>query len=840
MKKRILSIAICFCMVLSVVSVWKPVTVQALEQAKVTELVSSEIDSQTIPKWTAKMDEDTNKLTISMTDENADSNWNVYFYVGGSEMSDLKDYKVFSGDNCTVTGDCSKLKDGINSVLANVRKENTVQWQVNFYLEVVDGQASIYSPYGQAAIDVQNELNKNYKPEDYIKPTIPALKLDNYEEIVAKAKEIVENAVTDADKIKAIHDWICKNVAYDCETINKGQNVTKRMPGNAGFVFENKLAVCAGFSSLAEVMYHAVGIPCVSITGKVNTLEVFLDDAKEYELSHEWNAVYYDGAWRYMDLTWDCLNSYYGLGSTNNKSGKDPRYKYFGMQAELMGAGHYNNISGVIPVNTALGITVTNQKTTYKVGDTFDKNYMLNFKGRYKVQVGFTDEYTDIIEAGEGLGEATGYDLNKAGTQTVTVSYRGFETTYDIEVVDVCGIKAVPDATKTYIRGDSFIPSYKLYYVLTDGSEELLTNMDGANCSGYDTTKAGTQTVAVEYKGYQTTFDIDVVDTTGITVVPNETREYKYGSTFVPDFKLYLNYSNGSREIVDGGETVATCTGYNMSKTGEQTVSVSYKGFQTTYAIRVVTEKKGIRVEPAVTSYTYGDSLNKKHTIYYVMSDGTEQIITNPDAIYYGYSMTKTGKQTVTVSCDGFKTTYTITVAKKAAATTTEKPTTTKKPTTKITTISKRSVILYRKKSTSLSVANATSKVTWSSSNKKVAKVSSTGKVTALKKGSAIIYAKFGKTTLKCSVTVKNPYLVFTHGSVQKGYTLSSIKIKGGAGKVSYKSMNKKIATVSSKGKVKGKKKGNVKIKVKVSGITLIYKVTVYVPSVTTKNEEEL
>ncbi len=46
-------------------------------------------------------------------------------------------------------------------------------------------------------------------------------------------------------------------------------------------------------------------------------------------------------------------------------------------------------------------------------------------------------------------------------------------------------------------------------------------------------------------------------------------------------------------------------------------------------------------------------------------------------------------------------------------------------------------------------------KITWKSSNKKVATVSSKGKVTAKKKGKATITAKVAGKTYKCKVTVK-------------------------------------------------------------------------------------
>ncbi len=58
-------------------------------------------------------------------------------------------------------------------------------------------------------------------------------------------------------------------------------------------------------------------------------------------------------------------------------------------------------------------------------------------------------------------------------------------------------------------------------------------------------------------------------------------------------------------------------------------------------------------------------------------------------------------------------------------------------------------------KTASLKLKNNKKKVKWSSSNKKVAKVSAKGKVKGLKKGKATITAKVGKKKYKCKVTVK-------------------------------------------------------------------------------------
>jgi len=69
--------------------------------------------------------------------------------------------------------------------------------------------------------------------------------------------------------------------------------------------------------------------------------------------------------------------------------------------------------------------------------------------------------------------------------------------------------------------------------------------------------------------------------------------------------------------------------------------------------------------------------------------------------------------------------------------------------------ISKTKATIYVGKTIKLKVKNNKKKVKWSTSNKKVAKVSKKGKVKGIKAGKATITAKVGKKAYKCKITVK-------------------------------------------------------------------------------------
>lgn len=124
--------------------------------------------------------------------------------------------------------------------------------------------------------------------------------------------------------------------------------------------------------------------------------------------------------------------------------------------------------------------------------------------------------------------------------------------------------------------------------------------------------------------------------------------------------------------------------------------------------------------------------------------------------------------------------------------------------------LNKTKTTIYVGSSATLKLSNASGKKVWSSSNRSVATVTSNGKVVAKKAGKAVITVKHNKKKYKCEVTVKKPYLNATSKTIYKGKTYT-LKITGTKA-VSWKSSDKSIATVTSKGKVTAKKAGKVTI----------------------------
>ena len=143
------------------------------------------------------------------------------------------------------------------------------------------------------------------------------------------------------------------------------------------------------------------------------------------------------------------------------------------------------------------------------------------------------------------------------------------------------------------------------------------------------------------------------------------------------------------------------------------------------------------------------------------------------------------------------------------------------------------SSVIYTKSKTTTKINvvkdGVSGNATFRSSNKKVATVSANGIVKAKKAGKVNITVQVGNHKQVVKITVKKPTmkLVKSSAKLKKGKKVT-IKVKAApVSKVTFKSSNKKVATVSSKGVVKAKKKGTATITVKCNGITKKFKVTV-------------
>lgn len=116
------------------------------------------------------------------------------------------------------------------------------------------------------------------------------------EEIIKLAEDITSGYINEYDKSVAIHDWLCKNIAYDTVALFS-DNVNNY---SALETLHKKMAVCNGYSRLNAALHRAVGIPTRLVYGVADKSGIFKES-----VNHAWNEVYLDGKWLVQDATWD-------------------------------------------------------------------------------------------------------------------------------------------------------------------------------------------------------------------------------------------------------------------------------------------------------------------------------------------------------------------------------------------------------------------------------------------------------------------------------------------------------------------------------------------------------
>lgn len=112
-------------------------------------------------------------------------------------------------------------------------------------------------------------------------------------------------------------------------------------------------------------------------------------------------------------------------------------------------------------------------------------------------------------------------------------------------------------------------------------------------------------------------------------------------------------------------------------------------------------------------------------------------------------------------------------------------------------------------------------------------------KITALTKGSAVITAKLkNEQTAEYNIKVTtNPKIIGKKSKAEKFCTFS-IKVEGAATTVKYSSSKPKIASITSRGDITTNKVGTTTIEAKVNGITLSFKLKVYIKDIVNHYKE--
>lgn len=107
-------------------------------------------------------------------------------------------------------------------------------------------------------------------------------------------EEMITPEMTEREKLRAIHDYIILNCAYDYENY-----LASTIPEESYLAYGaliKHVAVCQGYSAAFNLLCRKVGIPSLTLSGRT--------PGYDYD-NHAWNMVLLDGAIYFIDVTSD-------------------------------------------------------------------------------------------------------------------------------------------------------------------------------------------------------------------------------------------------------------------------------------------------------------------------------------------------------------------------------------------------------------------------------------------------------------------------------------------------------------------------------------------------------
>ena len=163
-------------------------------------------------------------------------------------------------------------------------------------------------------------------------------------------------------------------------------------------------------------------------------------------------------------------------------------------------------------------------KTTYVQGQelNFDNAVLVALKGGQTENVAIAD------------ATVSGYDKNVLGKQTVTVTYNGKSTSFEVNVVPRISVEG---AVTDYFVGDSLDVTKGRIVVMNDNgvATPIPLNDSRITFSGFDATAAGNgKTVTVNYADYSGSFTVNVHDVASVelTARPKKTSYASHETEF--------------------------------------------------------------------------------------------------------------------------------------------------------------------------------------------------------------------------------------------------------------------------------------------------------------------
>jgi len=122
--------------------------------------------------------------------------------------------------------------------------------------------------------------------------SVQNIKWSSSDKAILKAQQLTQGLTSDEAKVKAIYNYIVKNVQYD---YSLASTVSTDYIPDIDNTLTNKKGICYDYSSLFAAMLRSVDIPAKLVMGNTSYVSQY----------HAWNEVLLNGKWVTIDTTVD-------------------------------------------------------------------------------------------------------------------------------------------------------------------------------------------------------------------------------------------------------------------------------------------------------------------------------------------------------------------------------------------------------------------------------------------------------------------------------------------------------------------------------------------------------
>jgi hypothetical protein len=202
-------------------------------------------------------------------------------------------------------------------------------------------------------------------------------------------------------------------------------------------------------------------------------------------------------------------------------------------------------------------------------------------------------EYRNRAVPGEKISPArlsfSGYNKDKAGVQTVTADYYGKRASFNVTVAALMGIVVTsPPDTTDYFTGEDLDLTGIVVTGTWEGVGEKTAAVTLENLSSFDKNRAGKQDVFITYQGKTASFSVTFVGMQALAVArPPEKLNYENGEKLDLSGLIVQGTRTGATSIEMVDNSRLKISGYDRFKGGNQTITVTLGGKNTTFRVTV-------------------------------------------------------------------------------------------------------------------------------------------------------------------------------------------------------------------------------------------------------------